>query len=55
MSSFTVVMIFSGIIVCLVIGLTIWSTNKAYEVLPTSSKVDPLPEHTKNEINETKS
>lgn len=44
MSIFTIIMIVSFIIIAIVIGLTIWTTNKAYHVLPTASKIDPLPE-----------
>lgn len=53
--SYTGVIIFSVIIAAVVIGLTIWITNKAYEVLPSVSKVDPLPdEQTRNKSENTK-
>ncbi|KEF37255.1 hypothetical protein M670_03501 [Schinkia azotoformans MEV2011] len=50
--SYTGVIIFSVIIAAVVIGLTIWVTNKAYEVLPSVSKVDPLPNEKTREISE---
>lgn len=48
----------SVIIVCIVVtviilGLTIWITNKAYEVLPSVSKVDPHPDQINNETTES--
>lgn len=39
----TIVMIISIIIIFAVIGITVWVTNKAYEVLPSLNEVDPLP------------
>lgn len=53
--SYTGVIIVSVIIAAVVVGLTIWVTNKAYEVLPSVNKVDPLPdEHTKKKSENTK-
>jgi len=54
MSILTIVMIFSFVIIFVVIGLTIIVTNKAYEVLPESNKVDPLPIETEQDKNEKK-
>lgn len=45
MSIMTIVMIVSFVIIAIVIGLTIWITNKAYEVLPEINEVDPLPKN----------
>lgn len=42
--SMTIVMIVSIIIIFAVIGLTVIVTNKAYDVLPESNKIDPMPE-----------
>jgi hypothetical protein len=40
------IMIVSFVIIAIVVGLTLAVTNKAYEVLPEASKIDPLPEET---------
>jgi preprotein translocase subunit SecG len=44
------IMIVSFVIITIVVGLTFAVTNKAYEVLPEASKIDPIPEE-KNEKN----
>lgn len=44
MSTMSIVMIISIIIIFVIIGVTVLVTNKAYEVLPSVNKVDPLPE-----------
>jgi flagellar biosynthesis/type III secretory pathway M-ring protein FliF/YscJ len=46
------VIIVCVIIVVIIIGLTFWITNKAYEVLPSVSKVDPLPDELTRETSE---
>ncbi|WP_142296488.1 YtzI protein [Lottiidibacillus patelloidae] len=43
------IMIVSFVIIAIVVGLTIAVTNKAYEVLPEASKIDPLPEDKKEQ------
>jgi hypothetical protein len=43
MTTMMYVLIVSMVIIAIVVGLTIAVTNKAYEVLPEASKIDPLP------------
>lgn len=50
----TIVMIVSIIIIFAVIGLTVIVTNKAYEVLPESNKIDPMPDEKPSEEEEQK-
>lgn len=52
MSTMGIVMIVSFVIIFIVIGLTIIVTNKAYEVLPESNKIDPLPKEDESEKKE---
>jgi hypothetical protein len=48
MTTMMYVLIASFVIIAIVVGLTIAVTNKAYQVLPEASKVDPLPDEKKD-------
>jgi preprotein translocase subunit SecG len=52
MSTMTWILIVSFIIIAIVVGLTLAVTNKAYEVLPEASKIDPLPDEYKSNEND---
>lgn len=50
--SYLGVIIICVIIVAVIIGLTFWITNKAYEILPSVSQADPHPDEHTGEISE---
>ncbi|WP_453997448.1 YtzI protein [Bacillus nitroreducens] len=49
-----IVMIFSIILCFIVIGITVLVTNKAYDVLPNSLKIDPHPDEDKEKNKQPK-
>lgn len=53
-STMMIVMIFSIILCFIVIGITVLVTNKAYDVLPNSLKIDPHPDEDKEKNKQPK-